>query len=277
MHRIIYILTGLLLYCGALNAQQKNYIYTDSTLEETTEEVSENGVTVAPPAIDDSNQSIEVDTTLYYNDLIISRDTVNAWKNLKTFSYVKSLDSLLKLKKEEGTEKTTVRKQPYPSSSGSTWLGDALSSSLLQVILWILAGGFVLFILYKLFLTEGMFQKNVKVTRASTPEAEEEVITAESDFERLIREAIKSGNYRLAVRYQYLHTLHKLSDKNLIQLAADKTNYQYVREIGNQNFQTDFAALTLNYEYVWYGEFAIDEVTYKKVETSFMQFNTKIS
>jgi hypothetical protein len=274
MRRIIYILTGLLLYCGALNAQQKNYVYTDSTLEETTEEVNE---TVSPPETNGNNQSIEVDTTLYYNDLVISQDTINAWKNLKTFSYVKNLDSLLKLKKEENNKKTPERKQSYPpSSSGSTWLGDALSSSLLQVILWILAGGFVLFILYKLFLTEGMFQKNVKINRASTPEAEEEVITAESDFERLIREALQSGNYRLAVRYQYLQTLHQLSDKKLIQLAADKTNYQYVREIGNQNFQTDFAALTLNYEYVWYGEFAIDESTYKKMETSFMQFNNKI-
>jgi hypothetical protein len=139
-----------------------------------------------------------------------------------------------------------------------------------------LAACFVLFILYKLFLTEGAFRKKTTSLKNTSPEVEEEVITSESDFERLIRLALQSSNYRLAVRYQYLQTLHKLAAKNLIELAADKTNNNYVREITNKNYQNDFAALTLNYEYVWYGEFAIEENIYRRLETGFSQFNSKL-
>jgi hypothetical protein len=73
-----------------------------------------------------------------------------------------------------------------------------------------------------------------------------------------------------------LHTLHKLAGKELIMIAADKTNYQYVSELKNAMQRNDFAALTLNYEYVWYGEFAIDEQVYGKIRTGFKTFNDRI-
>jgi len=87
---------------------------------------------------------------------------------------------------------------------------------------------------------------------------------------------LQAGNYRLAVRYKYLQTLYKMAAKKMVELAADKTNYQYVREISNYNYQNEFAALTLNYEYVWYGEFEIEENIYKRIETGFSQFNNKL-
>ena len=105
---------------------------------------------------------------------------------------------------------------------------------------------------------------------------EEEVITRESDFDALIRTALQNSNYRQAVRYQYLRTLHILADKNFIELAPDKTNFQYVREIANRNHQNDFASLTLNYEYVWYGEFDIDKNIYQKIENNFTSLNQKL-
>ena len=150
------------------------------------------------------------------------------------------------------------------------------SSTFLKVVLWSIAGLFVLFILYKMFLTEGAFRKKPKSISTNAPTVEEEIITSESDFGILIKQALQINNYRLAIRYQYLQTLHKLADRNLVSLTNDKTNYQYVREITNQNYQNDFAALTLNYEYVWYGEFMIEENIYRRMEISFSQFNSKI-
>jgi hypothetical protein len=61
-----------------------------------------------------------------------------------------------------------------------------------------------------------------------------------------------------------------------VQLAADKTNYNYVHEIKNVTLQKDFAALTLNYEYVWYGEFNIDELTYSKLKNTFTAFYARL-
>ena len=67
-----------------------------------------------------------------------------------------------------------------------------------------------------------------------------------------------------------------LAGKKFIEMAPDKTNFQYVQEIGNRDYQNEFASLTLNYEYVWYGEFAIDKNVYQKIETNFNGLNKKL-
>jgi hypothetical protein len=250
MRKTIFIPILLLLFCTATKAQDDKYVYSDSS---------------------ESENVIEIDTTVYFSQLTVSSDTVEAWKNLKSFAYTKYLDSLLKAKKEEENK----QKKNYKEPVGDSWLDRLLSSRGLEYFLWGLAIFFVLFILYKLFLTEGAFTKRT-ASATATPEVTEENISSESDFTGLIRDAVKNGNYRLAVRYQYLQTLHKLANKNFVELATDKTNYQYVREIANQQYQNDFAALTLNYEYVWYGEFNIDENIYRKMEPGFVTFNNKL-
>ncbi len=273
MHKFIFISFFAILFFTNATAQKK-YVYEDSSITQSDKVKYDSTITENYSATDgNAKDTIYVDTTLYFNRLSISPDSVAAWKNLKDFLYIKKLDSLLKAQQHKDKIKEKVE-ETEPSGPG--FLSRILSSEALQFFFWTLAILFVLFILYKLFLTEGVFRKNTKSAKSNTPEAGEEVINSESDFEILIRQAVQSGNYRLAVRYQYLQTLHLLAGKNLIELAADKTNHQYVREIKNQNYQTDFAALTLNYEYVWYGEFAIEENIYKKMEQGFLQFNNKL-
>ncbi|GAB2812585.1 hypothetical protein GCM10027043_10240 [Ferruginibacter profundus] len=240
----------------------------------------EDSVVVEAPVVEDqvmeekSGDTLFVDTTLNYNKPFVAADSVKAWKELKDFAYVKHMDSLLEAAKRNNRQKEKVAEAPRDSSGN--WLERLFSSKGLQVFFWALAVLFVLFILYKLFLTEGVFRKKSTAAKPNTPEAAEEIISNESDLTVMIRQAVLAGNYRLAVRYQYLQTLFKLSAKNLIEMAADKTNNQYVREITNINYQVDFASLTLNYEYVWYGEFAIDENTYRRLESGFSQFNNKL-
>ncbi|MEY2916491.1 MAG: hypothetical protein RIS73_205 [Bacteroidota bacterium] len=340
MRKIIFISFCIILFFAVADAQQKNDAYQDTAVIDTAFTAAD--IEVAP------TDTIYVDTTLYYNRLTISPDSIENWKNLNSFAYVKNLDSLLKAKQEaekkkekevsssgtgwfenllssggfqlmlwilavlfilfilyklfltEGAfrknsknlnsfayvknldsllkakQEAEKKKEKEVSSSGQDWFESLLSSDGLQLILWMLAAFFILFILYKLFLTEGVFRKNPRNSKSLTPEAEEEIINDQSNFEQLIKQALQSGNYRLAVRYNYLKTIHKLADKGLILLAADKTNYQYVNEISNPNYQNDFAALTLNYEYVWYGEFVIGENIYTRMETGFSQFNSKL-
>jgi hypothetical protein len=247
-----------LLLFSAANAQQDNNSNADSTIEEIKDDYSQS-----------SNDPFYIDTTLHFTRTVMPVDTVEAWKNSKEFAYVKDLDSLLMAEK-------TVQQRPVERSSGSSWLGDFLSSDGMKVFFWSLAIFFVLFILYKLFLTEGAFRKKTMAAGPGIPEVEEEVITSESDLESLIKQALQTGNYRLAVRYRYLQTLYKLADKKMVELAVDKTNNQYVREISNRDQQNDFAALTLNYEYVWYGEFDIEANIYRRIENGFSQFNNKL-
>ncbi len=278
MRKLTLISLSIFLGCAALQAQKK-YVYEDSTLNQPEEKIytkptladEEVSTTteIAEAPVNEVADTIYVDTTVYYNQLSFNPDSVKAWKKLKAFGYAAYLDSLLKAQKEN------KKKEQKNIPSGPSMLDRFLSSPGLQVILWMLAVLFIGFIIYKLFLTEGVFRKKTTASK-TTPDVEEEIITPESDFEKLIRLALQSGNYRLAVRYQYLQTLHKLAAKNIIELAADKTNNNYVRELTNKNYQQDFAALTLNYEYVWYGEFAIDENIYQRLGAGFLQFNNKI-
>ncbi len=246
MRRTIYISLLCLLFFTAANGQETTASATDST----------------------SSDDAVVDTSLYFNNLTLSADSVESWKNQKAFAYAKDLDSLLKARQKAMEKRSEV--------SPPSWLDKFLSSGYIRVILWALAIAFVLFVLYSLFLSDGVFKRSSRSNAGLAPLVEEEIITPETDLDHLISQSVQAGNYRQAVRYQYLRTLHKLADKNLVELAKDKTNYQYVHEIQSQVIRNEFATLTLSYEYVWYGEFMIDAVLYKKLESGFSDLNQKI-
>jgi hypothetical protein len=262
MHRSLYISLLCLLFLPAARGQEKKYVYQDSSLIQQT--------IVEAPVVDEEDDYVEEkpDTSLYLNNLSLHPDSIKSWKDQKAFAYAKDLDSLLKARQKE-------MEKPEPITSAS-WLDLFLASGFLRVILWMLAIAFVGFILYRLFLADGVFKRSSRSNRGPAPEVEEEIISGESDFDILINQAVQAGNYRQAVRYQYLRTLHKLADKNKVELAKDKTNYQYVHEIAEPVTRNEFATLTLNYEYVWYGEFMIDDLVYKKLESGFTGFNQKI-
>lgn len=89
------------------------------------------------------------------------------------------------------------------------------------------------------------------------------------DFEKLIRQSIQSGEKRLGIRYYYLWLLKKMSEKQMIEWDAEKTNSDYLYEIKNENFKNDFAYLSYLYNYIWYGEFELDEATFEKARKAF--------
>lgn len=281
MNKFISISITALLFFSAASAQQKRYLYVDSSLLRNESSYDDTEVIPADeepgtPSEDHTlNTAVsgkqETDTTLYLNGLSLPADSVRRWKNAKEFAYIKYIDSLLKDKQDKEKKKP---KQAVPTGTG--FLDRLLSSGFIQALLWTLAGLFVLFIVYRLFLSEGVFRRESKSAKAINAEVEEEQINSETDFDALVNQALQQNNLRLAVRYQYLRSLHKLAAKELLQMAPDKTNYQYVRELKDASLQNELASLTLNYEYVWYGEFVVDQDTYQKIETGFKNFNQKI-
>ncbi len=280
MHKYFFIPLLFLFFFCAANAQEKKYVYKDSTMDVqpgnnyAAELPNTDSATLSAKEYNFSNEDEKTDTVLRFNKLNIPADSIEAWKNLKAFGYAKYLDSLLKEQQKHPPKKQ--QKQEMQPSSSSSWVDGFFASSVTKIIFWVLAAIFVLFIIYRLFFSDGVFRKAAAKSKTELPVAEEEIITPESDFDAFIRQAISSRNYRLAVRYQYLKTLHLLAGRGFVQLAVDKTNYQYVREISNISYQNDFSKLTLNYEYVWYGEFNIDEIIYRNIENGFAGFNKKI-
>ncbi len=94
----------------------------------------------------------------------------------------------------------------------------------------------------------------------------------EISFTERIEEAVTGRNYRLAVRLLYLQTLKQLTDRNLIHWQPDKTNRQYVQELDHTALRPEFEQLTTRFEFVWYGDFPIDETDFLAIQDAFSRF-----
>jgi hypothetical protein len=295
MYKRSLIFVAAVLLAGGLQAQEKKYVYQDTSSEQIIVAPVEEGVKeelITVPKEEDyspvADNDRKADTSLRFKRLWVSEDTVRYWKKMPAFGYAAYLDSLLRNRQFEWEKAEKQRKERNSEDKSSSSESSGSSSSHIDsspgffnspavtAILWILAGGFVLFILYSLFLKDGVFRRNTKAAVNVSNENDAEEVKPGTNMDSMIAQAVKDKNYRLAVRYQYLKNLHKLAEKGLVQYAVDKTNYQYVHELTNAGLRNEFAGITLNYEYVWYGEFEIDETIYRKMETGFTTLYNKI-
>jgi hypothetical protein len=94
----------------------------------------------------------------------------------------------------------------------------------------------------------------------------------ETDFKSLIAEAEKGNNHRLAIRYYYLWLLKTLSEAEIIDYDVEKTNSDYHLEIENKDTKEEFSYTSYLYNYIWYGEFDIDNTQFEKAKKAFTQF-----
>ncbi|WP_117880363.1 DUF4129 domain-containing protein [Aureibaculum luteum] len=125
----------------------------------------------------------------------------------------------------------------------------------------------VLFLLIKFFLKVNTSSLISGTTNTSTVRLtdDEELIKSE-DLPELIKNAIAQKNYRLAVRYYYLMVLQKLSNSEIIDWQQQKTNEDYIKEITSETLKHKFASGTYLYDFVWYGNFELNESEFVKAE-----------
>ncbi len=273
MNVIRYFILLVVLQIGSFNsgAQDTNYLYQDTAIL-TTDSVEVKAI--EQPATGEVNanklEKMIADTSLQINGLAIKTDSIASLKDMKSFAYAKILDSLLLAKKR------SMEKEQAALENNTDWLNRFFSSPITKYFFWILAGVFVSFILYKLFFADGIFQQQFAGAKVKLLEEEKESLSKTTDYGKLINQAVSNRNFRMAVRYHYLQSLQKLTSKGAIQFALDKTNYQYEKELSGKAYQKSFAALTHHYEYVWYGEFEIDENNFTAIQYLFNQFNSGI-
>lgn len=224
--------------------------------------------TTAPADEDyESTDHQEVEKPGYYSDTLqqnfrsVVYDSVESINNDKGFYYKRYLDSLMRASIVEKPKDIDLRFDFFNSIFG--------------VIFWIVAIGLFGYLVYRLFLSNSaIFSRNRKNISSEIDMASQEDA---GDPEALLRNAIKNGNHRLAVRYLYLQVLSKLAEKRLIEINSNKTNYEYVLEVRKHKFANEFASLTLQYEYVWYGEYPIDERLFEQIQGGFSQFNKNLT
>ena len=108
-----------------------------------------------------------------------------------------------------------------------------------------------------------------KLSRDEIKFTENEEEISKLNFDDLISAAIESKNYKLAVRYLFLKSLQLLSEKDLIKINDNKTNNQYLAEIKNDNISKVFRRTTSVFEWIWYGDFPVDEKLMKSSQNEF--------
>ena len=223
------------------------------------------------PATDDYQSTVDDETVPFYSDTLrqnfrsIVYDSIVAINTDKGFYYKRYMDSLLRatqVKKEKPARQVDLG-------------GVDFFNSVFGILFWILAIGLFTYLVYRLFLSNSaIFSRNRRNVSADVSISTEENTT---DPDALVRNAIRNGNYRLAIRYLYLQVLDKLSERKAISIHPNKTNYEYVQEVRKHRFANEFASLTLKYEYVWYGEYPVDEKLFGQIQESFTQFNKNLT
>ena len=98
-------------------------------------------------------------------------------------------------------------------------------------------------------------------------ESEEDI--NQINFDELITAAIENKQYKLAIRYLFLKSLKLLSERKLIELRNNKTNNQYLLEIKNSQIASAFQDTTFRFEWIWYGDFPVDEDIMKNTQSDF--------
>lgn len=258
----------LLLFCNA-NAQESpvsdgmedsTFIINNSN-DENAEEENTSGFA----------KDVKGDTLINFNGLEFSKDSLNVWRNKKEYKWIKNLDSFLIDRKKQSEKQPQIT---FKENRGPSFLDSIFGSGIFQTLLWMAAVALVLFIIYKLFLSNAVFGKRSKKATINLPQDEEDVTLA-NDYDSLLRRAYHAGDLKLAMRYLFLKTLQKLNDKEMIRYSVDKTNSMYVKEISPAK-RNLFASLALYYEYIWYGNAKIDIETFDAIEVKFNEFLNRL-
>jgi len=146
----------------------------------------------------------------------------------------------------------------------------------LRIIPYILLGVLV-FILIKFFLNVNANRlQQAKNDKAYVSLSEEEHIIKNENIQELIRKALANKDYRLAVRYYYLYTLQLMTAQELIDWQLQKTNDDYIQELESTTLKGPFETITRLYDYIWYGNFELNEVKYLKAENAFMKLQNTL-
>jgi len=193
----------------------------------------------------------------------------------KDFWYANTPFEAQKQKRKTGTADTGSEKD-HGADTGPEPEPESRSSGAFESLLWLfIIGGFIAFLVIYLS------NSNIRLFRRSRSIPEEEVDTETADiftipYQKEIDKAISAGNYRLAIRLLYLRLLLRLSEKNVIQYTADKTNFDYLLQLQGTSWYQPFFRLTRHYEYVWYGWFDIDREKFDVIQTEFKTLEQQV-
>lgn len=204
------------------------------------------------------------DTSQYKYYVISEEKTEKLKEELKydkTKTTLKAKDWKFKPKVDEKDPKLTTFKG----------LEDIFSA-----VMYVIAALFILTIIYYIVI-DIKKNKNKELSKKALELDNFDVddITA-VDFDPLLEEALKQGNYRIAIRIKFLRILQKLQLKNHIDWKPNKTNRKYATEISDTALKQSFRSIANIFDRLWYGNISINEQEYNYCNTLFENFSNMI-
>jgi hypothetical protein len=250
-NRIVPMLIGLLFFFFASSPLQAQEDQVDTLIE------------VAEPPVQAFDKDDDYNTAsqaLPPELRKVPDSTVRRLKRDKAFAYAND-DALLE-KEEQREERQT-----------STWDGAYrfFSSDAVRVLMYVLLGLFLIFVIYRIIVVNNLYFIPSRKKLVHDDDGGEENISDEN-IDVKIRNAAAAGDFRTAIRYSYLKGLRLLNDKGWIRMHAQATNHDYLYQVSKYPVAGDFNFLTRVYDYVWYGEFVVNDEQYARLQTEFQKF-----
>ncbi len=146
-----------------------------------------------------------------------------------------------------------------------------------KIIKWTFIGLFiagVIFILLKSKFRGLLRGDSKKLSGAAFTDLPEDIESVNLD--KLIEEALKNSNYRLAVRWCFIKSLQMLNQNKQITWQPSKTNIDYEYELQNLTLRQNFNKLSYVFEYVWYGEMQTGEKLFTNYKIEIEKFNKNL-
>ncbi|MEM9886476.1 MAG: DUF4129 domain-containing protein [Bacteroidota bacterium] len=181
------------------------------------------------------------------------------------------------LKKEREKQEETEEEVQLEEDSDSSFLEEGINSTFATILLIVL-GVVLLYFILRAALGENAFARNKKIKNTGTTLSLEEIEEnlEENDPSSLIEQAIRTGNYRLALRLYYLKVIRELSLAHAIDWKRDKTNGDYLRELRLADLRVPFRSITLAFERIWYGNRNLTEQEFQRIQPQFDHLINKI-
>jgi hypothetical protein len=163
-------------------------------------------------------------------------------------------------KKVQKKERSVNPQVELPSASGI--------ESFISVISYLLAGTLLLFFLYLFFKEYRNRKIEAEVTEFSIDQIDD---IEKANLGSMLAKALQQGDYRLALRIQFLMLLQRMQMQNLILWKPNKTNRLYINEIKDTNIKHQFSYISRIFENTWYGGVSVNQEIYDEICTIIQQ------
>lgn len=221
-------------------------------------------------------QELIIDTSQKEEKQIVSENQLKEYRSQKDFNYIEEEQDISwwqNFKRWLNDIYHSILEFLFGDLENATGLLKWFIANLPYIIL----GFVILFVIWLFIKLNPAKDKSYKQQAAEVILSEEDKIITQEDIPALINSALSEKNYRLAFRYYYLLSIKSLKNSSIIDYRQEKTNHDYLDELIKTDFHTDFKVLTNWYDYIWYGNFELNQFQYQNLEVRLESLKNKIT